>query len=233
MSSKLEYYLTIKELPPDQRPREKLLYHGAAYLSNAEILAIILRTGTKKEGSLHLAQNILKENGGLPYLAKASVDQLKNIRGIGPAKATQIKAAIELGRRLKTAGQKEVPVIKSPKDVADLLLEEMRYLDREHFRAVLLSTKNNVLAVDNISIGSLNASLVHPRELFKNAVIKSAAGIILVHNHPSGNPEPSNEDKHVTQRMVKAGEIMGIDVLDHIIIGDGRYVSLKEMGFLE
>ena len=196
-------------------------------------MAIIIRTGTRRESSLDLAQKILKEHGGLSYLARASVEELKNIRGIGPAKAAQIKAAIEIGRRLVSTDQRERPAIKSPQDVANLLLEEMRYLDREHFNAVLLDTKNRVIAVDNISIGGLNASLVHPRELFKRAVIKSAAGIILVHNHPSGNPKPSSEDKQVTYRMVKAGEIMGIDVLDHIIIGDGVYESLKEMGAME
>jgi len=232
LREKPEYHLTIKELPPDQRPRERLIAAGPGSLSNVEILAILLRTGTERETSLELAQRILNENGGLHYLAEATVEQLSSIRGVGPAKAAQIKAAVELGKRMASTTQWERPVIKSPKDVANLLLEDMRYLDREHFKAVLLNSKNHVLAVDLVSIGSLNASLVHPRELFKRAIVKSAAGIILVHNHPSGDPQPSEEDKLVTHRIVEAGEIIGIDVLDHIIIGDGKFVSLREKGWL-
>ena len=160
------------------------------------------------------------------------MEELGNIRGIGPAKTAQIKAAIELGKRLATTNRWERPVIKSPIDVFHRLGEEMRYLDRENFNVVMLNTKNHVLGVEVISVGSLNASLVHPRELFKRAILKSAAGVILVHNHPSGDPQPSEEDKLVTCRMVEAGKIIGIEVLDHIIIGDGRFASLREQGFM-
>ena len=232
MSSKIEYHLSIKDMPPDQRPRERLINFGVVTLSNAEILAIILGSGAKNQTSLDLAQRLLGLNGGLRYLAEATVDQLSNLRGIGPAKAAQIKAAVELGKRLRVASQLERPVIKSPLDVGNLLSEEMRYLDREQFKALLLNTKNCLLSIDTISIGSLNASLVHPRELFKNAVIKSAAGLILVHNHPSGNPEPSSEDINMTKRIIEAGDILGISVLDHIIIGDGTHISLREKGLI-
>ncbi|NLO89062.1 MAG: DNA repair protein RadC [Clostridia bacterium] len=218
-------------MPPDQQPRERLVAVGPEYLSNVELLAILLRTGTVKETSLQLAQRILNQNGGLRFLAEADVDQLKNIHGVGTAKAAQIKAAVELGKRIFSIDSREKPSIRTPQDVANLLLDKMRYLDREHFKAVFLNSKNHVLAVELISVGTLNASLVHPRELFKKAIIKSSAGIILVHNHPSGDPHPSEEDKLVTQRMVEAGKIIGIDVLDHVIIGDGRFVSMREMGY--
>lgn len=227
-----EYRLTVKEMPADQRPRERLISFGAGILSNAEILAILLGTGTGKETSIELAQRILSQKGGMVFLAEATVEELGDIKGIGPAKTAQIKAAIELGRRLSSTTRWERPVIKSPIDVFHLVGEEMRYLDREHFRVILLNTKNHVLGIENISVGSLNASLVHPRELFKKAILKSAAGVILVHNHPSGDPHPSEEDKQVSCRMGEAGEIIGIEVLDHIVIGDGRFASLKERGFM-
>lgn len=227
-----EYHATIKELPPDQRPRERLISFGAGVLSDAEILAILLGTGTGNETSIELAQRVLASRGGMSFLAEASAEELVGIRGIGPAKTAQIKAAIELGRRLASTTRWERPVIKSPVDVFQLVGEEMRYLDKEHFNIIVLNTKNHVLGIDNISVGSLNASLVHPRELFKKAILRSAAGIILVHNHPSGDPQPSEEDKLVTCRMAEAGEIIGIEVLDHIIIGDGRYISLRERGYM-
>lgn len=227
-----EYHPTVKEMPPDQRPRERLISYGAEVLSNAEILAILLGSGTGRETSIELAQRILRGKGGISFLAEATVEELVGIRGVGPAKTAQIKAAVELGKRLVSSTRWERPVIKSPVDVFHLVGEDMRYLDREHFNVILLNTKNHVLGVENVSIGSLNASLVHPRELFKKAILKSAAGIILVHNHPSGDPQPSQEDKQVTCRMAEAGEIIGIEVLDHIVIGDGRFASLRERGFM-
>ena len=229
---KPEYHLTIKEMPPDQRPRERLLSFGSGTLTNAEVLAILLCKGIGKETALELAQRILANNGGLPFLAEATAEQLSSIHGIGPAKTAQIKAAIELGKRLAVATRWERPFIKCPGDVFSLLGEEMRYLDREHFKVILLNTKNHVLEIESVSVGNLNSSLVHPRELFKKAILKSAAGGILVHNHPSGDPQPSDEDRQVTARMVEAGEIIGIEVLDHIVIGDGRYASLRERGLM-
>jgi len=227
-----EYHPTVKEMPANERPRERLISYGAGVLSNAEILAILLGTGSGRETSIELAQRILSSQGGVAFLAEASTEELVNIRGIGPAKTAQIKAAIELGKRLASTTRWERPVIKSPLDVFHLVGEEMRYLDREHFKVILLNTKNHLLGIEVVSVGSLNASLVHPREVFKKAILKSAAGIILVHNHPSGDPQPSEEDKHVTYRIAEAGEIIGIEVLDHVVIGDGRFASLRERGFM-
>lgn len=222
---------TIKDLPEDLRPRERMLAFGAQALSNAELLAILLRTGNPQETALEVAQRLLSQPGGLRYLAEASLEELKGQKGIGLAKAAQIKAAIELGRRL-AAFRPERPVIKGPADAAHLLMDEMRYLDREHFRTISLNTKNRVLAIDNVAVGSLNSSYVHPREVFKGPVRRSAAAVILVHNHPSGDPAPSLEDIQVTRRLVEAGKVLGIEVLDHLILGDGSFVSMKEKGLL-
>jgi DNA repair protein RadC len=218
---------TIKEMPPDLQPRERLLAAGVQALSNVELLAIMLRTGTRSETALDLAHKLLARPEGLRYLAEASLEEMQKQKGIGLAKAAELKAALELGRRLAVLSLSRT-VIKSPQDVANLLMDEMRYLDREYFRTVSLNTKNRVLGVDNVSIGSLNSSLVHPREVFKNPIRRSAAAIILVHNHPSGDPGPSKEDVQVTRRLVEAGQILGIEVLDHLIIGDGSFISLKE-----
>lgn len=208
-----------------------MLAFGAQALSNAELLAILLRTGNPQETALEVAQRLLSQPGGLRYLAEASLEELKGQKGIGLAKAAQIKAAIELGRRL-AAFRPERPVIKGPADAAHLLMDEMRYLDREHFRTISLNTKNRVLAIDNVAVGSLNSSYVHPREVFKGPVRRSAAAVILVHNHPSGDPAPSLEDIQVTRRLVEAGKVLGIEVLDHLILGDGSFVSMKEKGLL-
>lgn len=165
-------------------------------------------------------------------LCNATTEELKQIKGIGPAKASQIKAIIELSRRLLSTPAKSRPTIKNPSDVTDLLMGEMKLLDREHFKAIYLNTKHTIISVETISIGSLNASLVHPRELFKTAIKRSAGAIIAVHNHPSGDPTPSVEDIEITRRLVEAGNIIGIQLLDHVIIGDYNYVSLKEEGVI-
>lgn len=220
----------IADLPPEMRPREKLEALGPEKLSDGELLAILLRTGSKKESAISLADRILAQPKGLTFLAESSIEDFAEIHGIGLAKACQIKAAIELGRRVALESKGAKPVIKTPEDVAELLMEQMRHLDREHFVVLLLDTKNQVLHRETISIGSLNASIVHPRELFKQAIKKSAATVILVHNHPSGDPTPSIEDLTITKRLVEAGELLGINVLDHIIIGDQKHYSLKRQG---
>ncbi|MDK2821002.1 MAG: repair protein RadC [Clostridia bacterium] len=222
---------TIKEMLAELRPRERLLNFGVEALSNAELLAILIRTGTKTETAIDVATRLLSKPEGLKYLAEASIEELQKQKGIGLAKASELKAALELGRRLAafTLSRK---VIKNPQDVANLLMEEMRCLDREYFRTVSLNIKNYVLAVDNVSIGGLNSSLAHPREVFKDPIRRSAASIILAHNHPSGDPTPSKEDIEVTKRLSEAGKILGINVLDHLIIGDGRFVSLKERNLI-
>jgi DNA repair protein RadC len=226
------YRVGIKALPEEQRPRERMARVGPEALSDAELLAILLRTGWSRESALELAQRLLARPRGLRYLAQVSLEELAAVKGVGPAKAAQVKAAVELGRRLSRAAQAGRPQVRSPADVAALVMEDMRYLDREHFRTLSLNTKNQLVHLDTISVGSLNSSLVHPREVFKRAVMHSAAAVILVHNHPSGDPAPSAEDVEVTRRLVQAGGILGIAVLDHVIIGDGRYVSLKEEGLL-
>jgi DNA repair protein RadC len=223
-------HATIKELPQEERPRERLARHGAEILSNAELLAILLRTGTKNESAISLAHRILIQEQGLRYLVDSDISQLSNINGIGQAKASQIKAAIELGKRLVAFELGVDKPVKCPQDVADLLMEDMRYLKKEHMKLVLLNIKCNLISVEEISIGSLNASIVHPREVFNPALKKSSASIIMVHNHPSGDPTPSNEDAAITARIDEAGKLIGIELVDHIVIGDGKYVSMKEKG---
>ncbi|NLZ54366.1 MAG: DNA repair protein RadC [Thermoanaerobacteraceae bacterium] len=225
----------IKDIPQEERPRERLLRYGAQVLNDAELLAVLIRTGTRSESALVLAQRILKGDcgqSGLSYVVNSTVEELSKIKGIGVAKAVQIKAAVELGRRISTySGRKQI-VITSPLDVKDLLMEEMRFLEKEHFKTILLNTKNHVISIEDISVGSLNSSIVHPREVFKPAIKRSSASVILVHNHPSGDPTPSKEDIEVTSRLINAGNILGINVLDHIIIGNNSILSLKEQGLM-
>lgn len=225
-------YRRLKDLPEELLPRERLYQLGPEMLSNKEVLAILLRTGLKGENVLDFAERLLTEAGGLAGLARMSVHELTQLHGLGEAKAAELKAALELGRRSVSADPMTRPVINSPQDIAHLVMEEMRYLDREHFRIVSLSTKNHVLGISSISVGSLNSSLVHPRECFKEAIRRNSNAIILLHNHPSGDPTPSREDLEVTRRLADGGQILGIEVLDHVIIGDNRYISLKERGIL-
>lgn len=221
-----EYHTSIKELPVEMRPREKLGTYGEEYLSEAELLAILLGSGTKDVSAIELAQDLLNRHGGLMLFKNLSFEELHSINGIGVAKAARIKAVAELARRLsQTFNQRQQ--VTSPEQVKEMVMEEMRFYDREHFRCLYLNRKNQVLGLETISIGGLASSLVHPREVFKSAVKRSAASVILIHNHPSGDPTPSAEDISITKRLVESGKVLGIEVLDHIIIGDGRYVSLK------
>jgi DNA repair protein RadC len=222
----------LRDVPNDERPRERMQQFGAQALSNAELLAILLRTGTYAESAVRLAQKVLIEAGSLRNLVDMSMDQLKTIKGIGPAKALQIQASIELGRRLARTSMNERITIRSPQDAASFLMEDLRYLQKEHFVVLFLNTKNHVVAQETLSMGSLNASIVHPREVFRAAIKRSSASIICVHNHPSGDPTPSPEDIAMTSRLVEAGQIIGIEVLDHIILGDQNFVSLKEKGYI-
>ena len=223
-------YISIREYPEEIRPREKLLNFGAESLSDQELLAILLRTGTRKTSALDLAQEILKR-GGLSALARTSLEELRQQKGMGLAKAAQLKAAVELGKRLARQSLGPQPVIKSPQDAARLVMGEMSYLDREHFRVINLNTKNQVIAIDTVSVGSLNASLVHPREVFKQPIKRSAASLILIHNHPSGDTEPSQEDINITRRLCEAGALLGMTILDHLIIGQNKFFSMKEKGY--
>jgi len=224
--------LSIRDFPKDDRPRERMMNEGPESLSNHELLAILLRTGTKNESALHLASKLLKQFDGLRLLKDATVEEITSIQGIGQAKAVQIMAALELGRRIHQLTYEERYVIRSPKDAADYVMEEMRFLTQEHFVCIYLNTKNQVLQKRTVFIGSLNASIVHPREVFKSALKRSAASLICVHNHPSGDPTPSREDIEVTRRLAECGKLIGIEMLDHIIIGEHKFVSLKEKGYL-
>ncbi len=222
----------LREMPEEERPREKLVSKGAEALSNVDLLAIILHTGIKNESVVHLAERLLSETEGLARLSTLSPQELSKVRGIGLTKAVTIVAAFELSRRLSALQGGERVVIHGPRDAASLVMARLRYLQKEHFIVLLLSTKNHVLAQSTISIGSLNASIVHPREVFREAINYSAAGVILIHNHPSGDPSPSQEDVSLTKKLVEAGKMLDIAVLDHVVIGDGKYVSFKEKGII-
>jgi len=223
--------MKIKTLPLDERPREKLIKHGARILTNSELLAIILRTGNKKENVLELSNNFFKKYN-LKSLSKLKISTLKKQLGIGDAKACQIMACFELGRRLSGFKEDKKPVIESAKDVAKLFVSEMSILEKEHFKGIYLDSRKRIIKQETIFVGSLNESVVHPREIFKIALEENAAAIILLHNHPSGDPSPSKFDIEITKELIKAGELLGIQVLDHIIIGGEKYVSLKEKGLV-
>ncbi len=226
------YSPTIKELPSGERPRERLLAYGAQALSTAELIGLLIRVGSHERSAVSLGEHLLAHFKNIKGVACASTEELAKIKGIGPAKAAEIKAAIEFGSRLSLFTDDTRPTIGGPRDVANLLMPDLRYLKKETLKALLLSTKNHVLAIKTISVGDLSSSIVHPREVFQDAVIASAASIIVAHNHPSGDPTPSAEDVAVTKRLISAGEILGIDVLDHIVIGDGTFASLKERGLI-
>ncbi len=228
----VEYHLRIKELPSYERPRERLRERGPASLSNSELLAIILRTGTASENVLSFAGRLLVRFGGLAGLARASFSELCAERGMGEAKAAQVKAALELGRRLVSTQPEERAVVRSPQDVANLLLAEMSFLDQEQLKVVLLNTKNQVVSVAEVYRGSVNTSLIRTSEVFRQAVRENCPAIIVVHNHPSGDPTPSPDDIEVTKHLVEAGKALDIDILDHLIIGGQRFVSLKEQGMV-
>ncbi|MGM0752344.1 MAG: RadC family protein [Bacillota bacterium] len=227
-----ENRLMIRDFPQDERPRERLIHSGAASLSNQELLAILLRTGTKSESVLQLSNRLLNHFDGLNLLKDASLEEITKTRGIGLAKAVQIMAAVEFGRRISNLAFDDRYSIRSPEDGANYVMNDMRFLAQEHFVCLYLNTKNQVLHKQTIFIGSLNASIVHPREVFKEAFRRSAASIICIHNHPSGDPTPSREDIEVTKRLVECGRIIGIDILDHLIIGEKKFISLKEKGYL-
>jgi DNA repair protein RadC len=224
--------LMIRDVHIEDRPRERLIRQGAQSLSNQELIAILLRTGTKQESVLALANRVLNYFEKLHGLKHATLEEIMSVKGIGEAKAVQLLAAIELGRRL---AQKQVDsrfTIRSPQDAATYLMPEMSSLQQEHFVVLFLNVKNQVLHKQTIFIGSLNSSIVHPREIYREAVKRSAASIICAHNHPSGNAAPSPEDIEVTKRLQEAGYIIGIELVDHVIIGDHQFTSLKEKGYM-
>ncbi|MFJ7826923.1 DNA repair protein RadC [Psychrobacillus sp. NPDC096623] len=232
MKTKQTHSLMIRDVHVSDRPRERLMRQGASSLSNQELIAILLRTGTKQESVLHLANRVLNYFEQIQELKNASIEEITAVKGIGQAKAVQLLAAVELGKRLSQQKTDDKFTIRSPKDAATYLMHDMTSLNQEHFVTLFLNVKNQILHKQTIFIGSLNASIVHPREIFREAVKRSAASIICAHNHPSGNPAPSTEDIDVTKRLYEAGLLMGIELLDHVIIGDHQFISLKEKGYM-
>lgn len=218
---------TIRELPEEERPRERLIKYGSQSLSNAELLAIILRTGSQKQNVVDLAKRLLI-NYDLKSLSQLSTGDLKKNFGIGLAKACQVIAAFELGRRVAVNSNGEKPLMNTPELVANYFMQQMQILKQEIFQCAYLNTKNRLIKTQLISMGSLNANIVEPRDVFRGAISEGAASVIFVHNHPSGDPKPSSEDIEITKRLIHAGNILGVNVFDHMIIGDGKYVSLKE-----
>jgi DNA repair protein RadC len=225
-----EYHLRIRELPLHEKPRERLRDHGPAALSDAELLAILLRVGVEGANVLQLAQQLLVDHGGWAGLQRVSFEEIASRRGMGEAKTAQLKAALEIGRRLLLTAREERFQIRSPHDAAQLMLIEMGHLDQEHLRAICLDTKNRVQKVQTVYIGSLNASAVRIGEIFKEAIRLNSAAVIIVHNHPSGDPTPSPEDILVTKQIIEAGQLLDVEVLDHLVIGSGRYISMRERG---
>lgn len=230
MSNSTPTYFTIHDLPVDTRPRERLARMGAGALSDAELLAIILRSGAQGINVIDMATNLMRYYRTLNGLARATSEDLQQHRGMGEAKAAQILAALELGRRLIVADPGNRKRVSSANDVAHLLMAELAYAEQEHVKAVLIDTRNYVIAIPTIYKGSLNSAHIRVGELFKEAIRRNAAAIILAHNHPSGDPTPSPEDVILTNRIVKAGQLLNIEVLDHIVLGHQKYVSLKERG---
>lgn len=224
---------SFKDLPIETRPRERLLTAGPQALSIPELLAILLRTGTKEKSVLELAAELAGNGHKLRELTKPEYrDELLKVHGLGPAKAATVLAALELGKRISWAKLEARQVVTTAQEGAELLMPPLRFANTEHFLVVLLDTRSKVISIQEISQGSVNASLVHPREVFAPAVLYHATAILVGHNHPSGEVIPSREDKNVTKELVQAGKVMGIPLLDHIIIGDGIYYSFKEHGDL-
>lgn len=222
----------IKDLPSEDRPREKLIKNGAHYLTEVELLAILIRNGTKEKSALDLAKDIIKQFTNLANLAKTDVYTLAKIKGIGLVKAVSIVAALELGKRIMAAEGLALTSINSPTDIAKILSPLLRYENKEQFYVLLLNIKNKLIGLEKISEGTLNATIAEPREVFARAITRNAAALIIAHNHPSGDSSPSQEDRNTTTRMCTAGEILGIKVLDHIIVGNGNYYSFKEKSLM-
>ncbi len=220
----------ITDLHETERPRERLAELGPRALTPAELIAILLRVGVPGENAVEVGQRLLQCFGGISGLHRASLEELTNQHGIGAAKAAQLKAAIELGRRLAIETPEERPVINSPDDAAALVRYEMSALEEEHLRVLLLDTRNHLIEQAEIYHGSVNTSQVRVGEIFKKAIRRNATAVIIVHNHPSGDPTPSPDDLAVTHACVQAGKLLDIEVLDHLVIGQGRYVSMKERG---
>jgi DNA repair protein RadC len=224
-------------MPDHERPRERLVEHGAESLRSADLIAIVLRVGMKGHSAVHIAEQLLKQFGSLNHLARASLDDLRRVKGIGRDKAIALKAAFTLAQRMANEMRHDAPVLDTPDRIADLLREDNRLFEVECFQVVLLNTRRKLMGVHRISQGTLDTILVHPREVFRLAISGNASAIVLVHNHPSGDPTPSETDIKVTRDLIRAGQLLKIDVLDHVILGRRTndrprdYVSLRELGY--
>ena len=225
----------VRDLPKEERPREKLIQRGAASLSDTELLAILLRTGTSSVSVLHLAEEVLAkyQDKGLVSIMNISPQEIASVHGVGLAKAATIVAAVELGRRLSTRAAQKLEKIEGPEDVARYASPLLRFEQKEHFLVMLLDVRNRVLAMPTISIGSLTASVAHPREIFREAIRYSAANMILIHNHPSGDPAPSREDIELTRKVQQAGQLLDIRLLDHIVVAESGFCSMRASGLLQ
>ncbi len=233
--------MKIKELPMEERPMERMLSSGTKALSNAELIAVIIRTGQGQESAIGLAERILAFSGNENYMGYGSLNGLMNtspeelmtIPGVGKSKACAIAAATELAKRLNKPQPSKKIDVHCASEAAGIFMDDLRFERKEHFKSLLLDAKGRIIFIDDVSIGDLTTTPVHPREVFKSAIKKSAASVIFVHNHPSGDPEPSMDDIALTSRLVSAGKLIGIKVLDHIIIGDGEYYSFAGVGLLD
>lgn len=224
--------LGIKQLAPDDRPREKLMEQGAEGLTNSELLAILIRTGTRDKSAITIAKELTLNDGFYTNIAKArKIEDLMHVKGLGPAKAATVLAALELGRRVAAASPRAKPKFSEPKDCADFLMPKLRYAREEKFLVLLLDTKSQLMRCEQIAQGSVDCAIVHPREVFAPAVLHQAASILVAHNHPSGNPQPSKMDIELTQVLRQTGKILHIPLVDHIVIGDGSYFSFSEKGY--
>lgn len=230
MVTKTTAIYSIKDMPDNEKPREKLEALGPQALSSGELLAILIRTGLKGENAIQVGQRLLKELGGLSGIHRASFSEVKAQRGLGTAKAAQIKAAIELGRRLTLESPEERPSIHSPADAAALVQYEMSALEQEHLWVILMDIRNRVIDIIKLYKGALSSSQVRVGEVFKDAIRQNAAGIVVVHNHPSGDPSPSPDDVTVTRALVEAGKLLDVEVVDHLVIGQGSFTSMKQRG---
>lgn len=228
-----EYHLKIKDWPEDERPREKLLKHGSRSLSDAELLALLIGSGTGGATAVDVAKALLTKQGGLGVLGSRNVLEFSRMKGIGPARGAKLVAAFEIGRRAASGGSTKGARIQSPEDIVRLFGPVFRDLKSEMFKVILLDSANRILGDDLVTQGILNASLVHPREVFKCAVDRVAAGIVVMHNHPSGEPAPSSEDRAITAKLVGAGQVLGIPVLDHVILAGEGYFSFAQEGLLK
>jgi len=228
-----ETSFTVRDLPRQERPRERLQKFGPEALSAQELLALVIGRGIPKKSVMNIAQELLAKFGNIKAISQATIEELSQIKGIGLAKAAQIKACFELGKREELEPELINFDIKNPETVVKAIRAGIKDKAKEHFKLILLNPRNKIIGISTVSVGTLNASLVHPREVFKDAIVHSAASVVLAHNHPSGDPEPSEDDLTITKRLTEAGKILGVEVIDHIIVGKNGFFSFKEKGLVK